>query len=259
MADQKLSALTELAATPADTDEVYIRDVSEPAATESKRITVANLKAALTSVEGLAGLLSADQHVLDAEVIAAAIDKTIQTTKGDLVVVTGASPPVRLGVGANDTLLTADSAQASGVKWAAAAGGATKEFFVLMDEIDQVPTNKGEFRAGSLLATNATGLASFKIPGDFSSITNAEIIVIPSTTNGTINWDILSDYAASGEAYTTHSESDTASTYNVTSSQIFSIDISGILASLAADDYVGIMLKTVTAGCFVIGIRFKYS
>ena len=43
MADQKLSALTELAATPADDDEVYIRDVSEPAADESKRITVTNL------------------------------------------------------------------------------------------------------------------------------------------------------------------------------------------------------------------------
>lgn len=45
MADQKLSELTELAATPADADEVYIRDVSEAAAAESKRITIANLLA----------------------------------------------------------------------------------------------------------------------------------------------------------------------------------------------------------------------
>ncbi len=45
MADTKLSALTELAATPADTDEVYIRDVSEAASAESKRITIANLLA----------------------------------------------------------------------------------------------------------------------------------------------------------------------------------------------------------------------
>lgn len=43
MADQKLSALTELAAQPAGDDEVYLRDVSEAAADESKRITVANL------------------------------------------------------------------------------------------------------------------------------------------------------------------------------------------------------------------------
>jgi len=46
MADTKLSALTELAATPANDDEVYIRDVSEAAAAESKRITIANLMAA---------------------------------------------------------------------------------------------------------------------------------------------------------------------------------------------------------------------
>uniref|UniRef100_A0A6M3L300 Uncharacterized protein n=1 Tax=viral metagenome TaxID=1070528 RepID=A0A6M3L300_9ZZZZ len=45
MADAKLSALTELAATPATDDEIYIRDVSEAAASESKRITYANLVA----------------------------------------------------------------------------------------------------------------------------------------------------------------------------------------------------------------------
>lgn len=45
MADQKLSELTELATAPANDDEVYIRDVSEAAAAESKRITITNLLA----------------------------------------------------------------------------------------------------------------------------------------------------------------------------------------------------------------------
>ena len=45
MADAKLSALVELAAAPAVGDEVYIRDISEAAAAESKRITIANLLA----------------------------------------------------------------------------------------------------------------------------------------------------------------------------------------------------------------------
>lgn len=52
MADQKLSELTELAATPANDDEVYIRDVSEAAADESKRITIANLIAAYLLLSG---------------------------------------------------------------------------------------------------------------------------------------------------------------------------------------------------------------
>lgn len=40
------------------------------------------------------------------------------TTKGDVVVFNG-TDVVRVGVGANDTVLTADSAQSAGVKWAA--------------------------------------------------------------------------------------------------------------------------------------------
>jgi hypothetical protein len=46
------------------------------------------------------------------------IQPTIVDAKGDLIVATGNDSPNRLAVGANDTVLTADSAQASGVKWA---------------------------------------------------------------------------------------------------------------------------------------------
>jgi len=41
--------------------------------------------------------------------------------KGDLIAGTGADAFSRLGVGANNTVLTADSAEATGLKWAAAA------------------------------------------------------------------------------------------------------------------------------------------
>ncbi len=54
MVDTKLSALPELAAAPAVDDEVYIRDISEAAADESKRILISNLMLALTRFTALA-------------------------------------------------------------------------------------------------------------------------------------------------------------------------------------------------------------
>jgi hypothetical protein len=54
-----------------------------------------------------------------------AIAKSTITTKGDLIVGTGSGTFVRQGVGANGTVLTADSAEADGVKWATASSGMT--------------------------------------------------------------------------------------------------------------------------------------
>ena len=49
----------------------------------------------------------------------------ILTTKGDIYAATAAATPDRLGVGANNTVLTADSATATGLKWATPSGGLT--------------------------------------------------------------------------------------------------------------------------------------
>jgi hypothetical protein len=45
------------------------------------------------------------------------IQPTIVDAKGDLIAATAADTPARLAVGANDTVLTADSAEATGLKW----------------------------------------------------------------------------------------------------------------------------------------------
>jgi hypothetical protein len=52
-----------------------------------------------------------------------AIQPTIFDAKADLLTATAADTPARLAVGANDTVLTADSSTATGLKWAAPAGG----------------------------------------------------------------------------------------------------------------------------------------
>jgi hypothetical protein len=52
-----------------------------------------------------------------------AVAKSIVDAKGDLIAATAADTVARLGVGANGTVLTADSAEATGLKWATAGGG----------------------------------------------------------------------------------------------------------------------------------------
>jgi hypothetical protein len=53
----------------------------------------------------------------------AAIAKTLIDAKGDLIAGSAADTAARLAVGANDTVLTADSTAATGLKWAAPASG----------------------------------------------------------------------------------------------------------------------------------------
>jgi len=51
------------------------------------------------------------------------IQPTIFDAKADILTATAADTPARLAVGANDTVLTADSSTATGLKWAAVSGG----------------------------------------------------------------------------------------------------------------------------------------
>jgi len=54
------------------------------------------------------------------------VQKDIVDAKGDLIVATNADAVSRLAVGTNNYVLTADSGEATGVKWSAAPADATK-------------------------------------------------------------------------------------------------------------------------------------
>ena len=73
-----------------------------------------------TELEYLDGVTSAIQTQVDAK-----IGSTIVDAKGDIVAASADNTPARLAVGANGTVLTADSAETTGLKWATSGGGMT--------------------------------------------------------------------------------------------------------------------------------------
>ena len=77
-----------------------------------------------TELGYLDGVTSAIQTQIDSKIgSASAINPTIVDAKGDIIAATAADTVSKLTVGANDTVLTADSAQATGLKWATPVSG----------------------------------------------------------------------------------------------------------------------------------------
>ena len=70
----------------------------------------------------------------------AAIPKSTVTTKGDIIAATASATVTRVGAGTNGFILTADSTEAAGIKWAAASS--------------QIPSQTGN--AGEYLKTDGT-------------------------------------------------------------------------------------------------------
>ena len=75
-------------------------------------------------------------------------DVTPTTTKGDIIVENG-SNAVRLGVGTNGQVLTANSAQSSGVEWTTLAAASSDILVTFLKDVKSNGTNGGTYNAGS--------------------------------------------------------------------------------------------------------------
>ena len=85
--------------------------------------------------------------------------------KGDLVAGTGADTFAKLTVGANGTILTADSAEATGLKWATPAGGGGKVLQVVQATLSgsTISTTSGTMSDTGLTVNITPSSASSKV------------------------------------------------------------------------------------------------
>ena len=124
-------SLTGLSGAPADTVNKSLYDANTVLAADSDNTPAAVTMGASTILARLAAgnikaaSVSEIRTLLDVPTNAEAILDTLFAAKGDLITATANDTPAILTVGTDGHVLTADSGQAAGIKWAAAAGGGT--------------------------------------------------------------------------------------------------------------------------------------
>lgn len=98
--------------------------VTMGASTILARLAAGNIKAATPAeLKTLLAIVAADVSDFNTAVATTAILKSLADAKGDIFAATADNTPARVAVGSDGQVLTADSASAAGVKWAAAAAG----------------------------------------------------------------------------------------------------------------------------------------
>lgn len=131
---------------------------------------------------------------LDSEKIAAAI----VDAKGDIIVATAADTVARLAVGSNDQVLTADSAQASGVKWATPASSTDRAVITGFSRAASDITTAIQFRR---VIEVGTGAAFHPVPvvmDRAGSIIGIAINALNARTAGTMTVEVYKNGAATG-------------------------------------------------------------
>lgn len=139
---------------------------------------------------------------------------TIWDAKGDLAGGTGADTAAKLTVGANDTILMADSAQTTGLKWVAAATPSTQAFgdtaaagtadtFTRGDHKHAMPVDP--FVDGA--SSQASGTGDVTITGSLQDLTGATLSLAAGTYIISGTFDVLVNSALNDRTFEGHLDS----------------------------------------------------
>lgn len=150
-----------------------------------------------------------------------AIQNAIVDAKGDLIGATAADTPARLAVGANGTVLTADSAQATGLKWATpSSGGAgltvvkAETAFSAASSVTADSVFTSTYRSYRVIinyTTSSTGSLSVKLrSGGTSTSTNYNFQFIEANGTGVTGARVTGSSAITASEWTNGSFNSTA-------------------------------------------------
>ena len=162
----------------------------------SKARDLANAGTALGAVTAtelayVDGVTSAIQTQIDSKIgSASAINPTIVDAKGDIIAATAADTVARLAVGANGTVLTAASGQATGLQWATpSSGGMTLLSTTTLSGTSTDVTNISQDYTNLYIlitgVTNATGNANLYYAPNSSGNNAISFVANGSTGQGT--------------------------------------------------------------------------
>jgi hypothetical protein len=159
------------------------------------------------------------------------ISPSIVDAKGDLIAATAADTVSRLAVGANATVLTADSAEATGMKWAAAAGSA--KGYALINAGGTALTG-----ATSITVSGLSGYESYIIRCDASSVNTGSSVSIR------LNGDSGENYLGRGVSIKN------AAAY-------VSSFLGNVEFDAATEYFIGRTATNVSTGYLTIGLRIE--
>jgi len=142
------------------------------------------------------------------------VPKVLVDSKGDIFVATADNVVARLAVGANDTLLTADSAQSGGVKWSAPSVSPTSTTTL---------TNKTITLGSNTVSGTLAEFNTAVTDADLVSLTGAETL-----TNKTLTSPIISSISNTGTLTLPTTTGTVALTSDIPSINLASIEIGSL-------------------------------
>lgn len=119
--------------------------------------------------------------------------------------------------------------------------------------------NYGNY-SGTNIASNSQGYFNFHFPSNLLTLTSLNLIgiVTPAAALAGRDIDRYSHYGSVGQAYNTHSQSDLATTFDLStqSNMIWQMDISSLFTSWAAGDCAGLQIdhNSIGGSIYYLGI-----